>query len=69
MAGWPGAFARLTITTRAIDGEVAVNDLGHAEFAFVDVSIKGPPDIHLRNHTSDPIPSVKPLPKRKFKVP
>ena len=53
----------------AIGGEAATEDDGQSKLGFVDVQVKGPHEIAGRDTTADPLPSVKPLPDRKFKVP
>ena len=53
----------------AIDGEASADETGQGALAFVDVTTVGPHGIPERDHSADPVRSVKPLPKRKFKVP
>ena len=53
----------------AIGGEAATEEDGQSMLGFVDVQVKGPHEIAERDTAADPVPSVKPLPDRKFKVP
>ena len=51
----------------AIDGEAAVGEDGQQNLAFVEVAARGPGDVPERDDSTDPIPSVRPLPKRTYK--
>ncbi len=52
----------------SIDGEVLADEAGVAQLTFVDVKVKGPGDVPERAPDDVvAVPSVKPLPERKYK--